>query len=252
MASTSSAETIRPRMPDGAFLVARRHDPAEPLALALLMPDLGEDLTALDGAASRLAALGVRAFVVEHRGHGQSGGSWSLAGHLRDYRAWLWTLKEAAQGLPVIVIARGLSATLALLHEEIAHRQRARPAVPDGMLLLDPVARGMDREPLRAIFGRLGACRGIPRRERLVLRRFSMPPVRVQTPTIIFASGPLDGSAPHDPLRLVFGNARIRRATWLHPTTRLAVKRADIEIAGACEELLAMERPHRFATRFTR
>jgi len=218
------------------------------------MPDLGEDLTALDGAASRLAAIGVRAFVVEHRGHGQSGGSWSLAGHLRDYRAWLWTLKEAAQGLPVIVIARGLSATLALLHEEIAHRHHAPriPSLPDGMLLLDPIAHGALRVPrgIAAVFSRrLGACRSLSRTERSVLRRFTLLPVRVQTPTILYASGLLHSDDPDDPLRRVFGNARVRRATWLHPSTRVQRLRADHEIARACAELLAADRPHRFRSR---
>lgn len=242
-------------MADGTILVARRHDPTgKPRAVALLVPDLGEDLTQVDGAAALLAQRGIRAFAVSLRGHGSSGGRWTLAGHLRDHRAWIATLSHRERGsvsLPLLIIARGLSASVALLHEEVTHRHHAShiPPLPDGMLLLDPIARGASRVPrglAAALSRRHGACNFLSREQRGVLRRFTLPPVRVQTPTILYASGPLHSEDPDDPLRRVFGNARVRRATWLHPTTRVQHLRADHEIARACVELLTADRPHRF------
>ncbi len=241
-------------MADGTILIARRHDPiGRPRAVVLLMPDLGEDLAQIDDAAALLAQHGIRAFAVSLRGHGTSGGRWTLAGQLRDHRAWIATLRRERDSatLPLLIVARGLAASIALLHEEIAHRHHAPriPALPDGMLLLDPVARGASKAPrglIALLPRRQGACNALSREERGVLRRFTLPPVRVQTPTILYASGPLHSEDPEDPLRRVFGNARVRRATWLHPTTRVQRLRADQEIARACVELLAADRPHRF------
>jgi hypothetical protein len=253
-----AAHTIRPRMPDGVALEARRHDPAgHPRALAVLLPDLGEDHTVFDGAAARLAGRGIRAFAISHRGHGKSGGTWSLSAQLRDYRAWLWTLQNEARTLspkkplPVIVIARGLCATLALLHEEIAHRHpvHRRPAVPDGMVLLEPVLHGHARLP-RGFFasfgGRVGACRNVSRAQRGVLRRFRLPPVRTQTPAFVVVSGSLHEINHDDPLRRVFGNARIRRGSWLHPVGDIALAHFDKEVADLCDEAFASDKPHRF------
>lgn len=245
-----SVNAIHARMADDITLAVRRHDPGKAThGVALLVPDVGEDLTSFDGVAAVLAAQGIRAYAFTPRGHIGSNGVWTLAGHLRDVRAWLRTLR--AEGKPVVLIARGLSATLALLHEEIAHRTHAqrRPAVPDAMVLIDPLVAGAHAVPrgLRALLTtRVGNCRSLSRHERGVLHRFTLPPVRVQTPTVILQARHLHPEDPHDPLRRVFGAVTVRRAPWLLGTTRIEHARADQDIATFAQEMLALDAPHRF------
>ncbi len=245
-----SVNAIHARMADNVALAVRRHDPGKGTrAIALLVPDLGEDLASFDGVASAIAAQGVCAYTFTPRGHAGSGGEWTLAGHLRDLRAWLRTLR--AEGKPVVVVARGLSATLLLLHEEIAHRAHsgARPAVPDAMVLIEPVMNGGHAVPrgLRALLTtRVGCCRSLSRRERGVLHRFTLPPVRIQTPTVILQRISLHPEDPHDPVRRVFGAVNVRRAPWLDGTTNLEHVRADHDLTEAALELLSRDAPHRF------
>lgn len=262
MESGSRGEDLLHKQPDGTRLLVRRWGTGK--RAVLILPALGESLSEgfYDRIASAILARDLTVYALELRGHDLSQGWWTLNAFRVDVAYWIATLSEKHRH--VYVIASGLSASVMLEYEEQAHRM-PDPPIPDGMLLLSPVFRGRDvlpelprtflpggrRRALARIFARADGSHGFRRcrldregMERLwdELSAYVLPPVRVQTPSVMLV--PTEVHA--NPLKRVFGSIAIRRVVWLHGDTEAGLAAHLAEVREAFRAVREAEKPIRF------
>lgn len=189
MVKTSSVE-LHLHVPHNTVLVARKYDRDTDTAV-LIIPDFGE--TILHGKYDVLCeSIPFTTYLLELRGHGHSEGQWTVAHHLNDVQVLLQSLSGKFR--KVFIIAHGITASLLLEWEHQQHLLQ-----PAGMLLVAP-----EQQRKLGIFSHTGACRTHPRL-RADLASFTMRPVRVQTPTIIFSD------PAHPILKSIFGPVKVKR-----------------------------------------
>lgn len=107
------ARDLRVPVAPGLSLHARRHARAGSRALVLLFHGNGEVVADYDAPAARFADAGADLLVVDYRGYGASDGAPTLRACLADAHRALDAAREAAAGLPLVVMGRSLGSACA-------------------------------------------------------------------------------------------------------------------------------------------
>ncbi|MDD9954507.1 MAG: alpha/beta fold hydrolase [Candidatus Woesearchaeota archaeon] len=229
----------------------------------------------------QLGDLDHSVYVVELRGHGKSEGEWSLDHHRQDIAHVLREFKGKHNHL--FTVASGLSASLLLEHEHMAHEQNPKgQPLPDGMVLLHPTMEGATLLPkdslttdvlrampllnqtfLRGMLEKMNKAKGhvdrpknwgkahygfcrVPKHYVKMfweqLASYTMPKVRVQTPTTIFLPR---GTSDH--LTRIYGNTRMKQVSWMvDDPSKAEHAHAVQEVTNALQEIMKEEVPIRF------
>ncbi len=232
-------EELHHKVHDGSVQYARKYEGDSPAILVL--PDFGESLKDDFWIMLRSYLPKNVTYFVELRGHPLSSGEYSLKHHWEDIQYWVMRLQREHGN--VVVVAKGLTASMLLHYESQAHLLVDRPPLPEGMVLLSPWFQGK-----RVVWNH---CRK-PREHKAESKRlynFVLSPVRVQTPTRIFIPHE-DFTVNH--LKKIFGKCLTRKVRWLHPghrPTKVELKQGLKEVGEAIASVLEEERPIRFSTK---
>lgn len=232
-------EVLHHTMHDGVVQYARMYEGKGPALI--IFPDFGESIKDNFWTTIRSHLPGHAIYVVELRGHSLSGGAYTLDNHWHDIQYWI--LRAIKKHKEVVVIAKGLSASILLNYESQVHllHETRRPPLPVGMVLLAPWFEG------RKVSWK--SCRKTSKQVLKSLRSFVLPPVRIQTPTKIFIPYE-DYSMGH--LKKIFGTCATEKVRWLHKghnPTRIELMHGLKQISEAVDEISEAERPIRFSTK---
>ena len=210
---------IHSKMSDGKLLLVKKFVYNKSNKAILILPRVGASIKEefYQCLGQELSVQG-EVHLLELRGHKLSQGKYSVDAHWGDMQYWIVKLKKEYK--EVFVVAEEMSASLLLQFESQVHTmtKSLRPPIPDGYVLIDPVFES---------------------------KKYTLPPVRVQTPGIIFVKPQKN----IDHLKKIFGTVKTVQANWL------LYKRNAVEEAGrlkilekAVAEVIEMERPIRFKT----